>query len=302
MAFQRWEKEKEEELITLINKNTKIKNIAKKLNKSENAIRLKAKKLGLTIKETGCKWTTEEEDLLIEDWANDKLTLDYIAKKHNRTIQAIKLKAMKMELGPRAEYIEHLTIDIIAEEFGIHRDKVERWIKNGLKCSEKRIGKHKYIIDSDDLLEWLKNNQDKFNAANLSIYLFATEPQWLKDKRKNDIALKTINKNNNKEWTNSEDLMLQNFIKQGISYDKIAKRLGRTESACIGRATIVGVAKDNPKFWQDKEIKILKEYSDIKTISELQKLLPNRTEKAIEYKCKMLGLKYHLTEKRIKKG
>jgi len=79
------------------------------------------------------------------------------------------------------------------------------------------------------LLEWLKNNQDKWNSTRLDEYGLGVEPQWLKEKRKTDID---IPKRKFYKWTKQEDQKLILYYKQGkLTYKQIGEKLNRSESA-----------------------------------------------------------------------
>ena len=70
--------------------------IAKIMNKTENAIYLKARKLGLTLIQDRRKWTKEEESLLSDLWGTK--SVETIAKNLKRTVFSLKVKAVRMGL------------------------------------------------------------------------------------------------------------------------------------------------------------------------------------------------------------
>ena len=92
----KWTDEQIEQL-KLLAENYHYKEIAKIMNRSENAIYLKARKLGIILIQNGRKWTKEEEEILQDEWGNRRVEL--IAKKMKRTVFALKVKAIRMGLG-----------------------------------------------------------------------------------------------------------------------------------------------------------------------------------------------------------
>lgn len=60
------------------------------------------------------------------------------------------------------------------------------------------------------------------------MYALGSEPDWLKEKRKNDIE--TPNRNN-QVWTDEETSLLLSYYKTGLDYKHISKSMNRTEGS-----------------------------------------------------------------------
>ena len=175
----------------------------------------------------------------------------------------------------------------------VSHNRVSNWLKLGLKYKKNRSGRTKYLISQEDLLDFLKEHQDMFNASEISEYLFINEPDWLVKKRRSDLEYYTDNLRF--EYTNEEDKIIVSMFKQGKSNAEIARSLKRTESAIAGHLRVLDLSRGR---YNDYEIEILKENSRYLTLDELLVLLPLRTKKGLEYKCNALGLPCHKVKER----
>ena len=127
----------------------------------------------------------------------------------------------------------------------VSHDRVSHWLKIGLVHKKNRSGKTKYLISQNDLLSFLKNHQDMFNASLISEYLFVDEPEWLQEKRKKDSA--KYAKSNRLEYTNEEDKILLNMFNHGKSDTEIADVLNRTECGIAYHRRALGLCRIQKK-------------------------------------------------------
>lgn len=290
-----WKEKDIIELRQLVNEGYTVKQLAEYFNRTEMAILLKVNRIGEQIKEPNRTWLPEEEEQFKKDWNDPELSIYRLRKKYNRTWFGLRKRALILKLGPRNYNDLYLSIETICEEMQVSRDRVSSWIKKGLKFKKNRSGKTRKVIDADDLLEFLEKHQDLFKADKISEYLFAEEPQWLVDKRKEDAKIK--DEKNRLPYTNTEDKIIQNMFMLGKTDEEIAERLHRTKEGIKSRRIILNLVK---RKYQDYEIEILKKYSKYKTIEELAKMLPLRKPKGIMYKCEQLGLEYHTSQHKCK--
>ena len=155
-----WTKE-EVETLKELSKEYHYTIIADIMGRSENAIYLKAKKLGITLIQDRRKWTTEEETILSDSWGNTKI--ETIAKNLKRSVFSLKVKAVRMNLGPmiRNNY-DVITISDIEDLLDVTRDRIMRWKDYGFELKETKLTKNKsyYTITWEKLLMFLENNQD----------------------------------------------------------------------------------------------------------------------------------------------
>ncbi len=279
--------------------------IAKKLHRSLYSVTVKAQKLGLYFKSSRCKYRQPDLDQLREDWQSSNLTMKTLAKRYNRSTLALKILAQKRKWGPRNVYTSELTIKDIVECVGISRDRVAHWLKMGLSYSKGRSGMAEYYIRTEDLLEFMKDHQDLWDATKVDTYLFLVEtPDWFTKKYYQD---KENNKDNwHREYTDKEDRQILSLYKQGFDVEYIAKTLKRTKSGIKTRLMILSEGKMSPKYYTEQELQVLRNNSAYMPVNELIDLLYKinprikRTRTALEAKCKELGLEYHYTQKRCK--
>mgnify|MGYP004672825061 CR=1 FL=1 len=291
-----WTLEDDTILTEMAQKGVKLSKISKTLDRTENAIRLRCKKLGIKPMVRGRHWTKDEETQFIDEWSDEDVTNDYMVRKHKRTWHALQEKASELGLGGRPDNSQYVSVKEICEEMNVSSDRVYSWIKLGLKTRKANNYRSRYAIDIEDLLAFLKDHQNLFNAANVSIYLFSYEPKWFTEKRKVDVYRDLSN--HQMEWTNAADKMLLLMFERGISISEMAAHFKRSESAIITHLNVLGCSRKSPRAYTDAELSILYEYSDKKTLQELSEMLPGRSAKGLEYKCKALALPYHLSAAR----
>lgn len=288
-----WTDNELKELKVLVESGKSRKYLANYFDRTETAIDLKVNRLGLQIQSKGRIWRQSEIKSFSNDWLDGSVSKNKLIKKYNRSFPALKKKAFELGLGARPHNDEFLSINEICDEMNVSNDRVSHWLKLGLKYRKNRSGKTKYLISQDDLLEFLKQHQDLFNASLISNYLFVTEPNWLKEKRKKDAEFYATNLRN--EYTDNDDKTIILLFKCGKSNKEIAVDMKRTENAIAERLRMLGYSRHH---WNDYEIDILKENSRFMTLKELSRLLPLRSEKGIINKCELLDLPYHLVKER----
>ncbi|MBE6152455.1 MAG: hypothetical protein E7165_04005 [Firmicutes bacterium] len=274
--------------------------IAKIMGKSENAIYLKAKRLGITLIQDRREWTEDEENLLADLWGNK--SIEAIAKDMKRTIFSIKVKAVRMNLGPmiRNNY-DLITVSDMEDILNVSRDRiVNTWVKLGLKLKKKRITQNCviYTITWKDLMEFLENNQNEWDSRNLEKNILGLEPEWLQEKRKKDIEINPITY---RKWTVEEIEFAENLFKQGKDYREISVIIKRSEWAVANLLRNLGYSYMNPKYWTGKELKYLRDNYENMTYAEISEIL-GRTTKAVSAKAEELGYQKKLGKVKTKGG
>ena len=136
-----WSIEEVEELKRLSTKYH-YEQIAVIMNKSVNAIYLKARRLKIELIQDRKAWTTEQMEYLAENWGTK--TIETISKNMKRSIFSLKVKAIRMNLGSMISnnYNEILLTDL-REIFGVSYDRISNtWVRAGLKIKNVRITKN----------------------------------------------------------------------------------------------------------------------------------------------------------------
>ena len=279
----------EEEINTLRELSNKLhyKKIAIIMNKSENAIYLKAKRLGITLIQDRREWTKEEEEILSDLWGNKPL--EYIAKKLKRTTFSLKVKAIRMNLGSMIKNnSEIITISDMIEILDVTRDRIiNTWQKLGLKLQQKKLTSNTsyYYVTLKDLLLFLEQNQNEWDSRNLEKCILGIEPDWLKAKRKKD---KEENPLWYRRWTEEEINTIESLFKIGKTYEEIGVIMNRSEWSVANTLRNLGYSYRIPKYWKGSELKYLQENYKELSYKEIAKKL-GRTEKAISAKIAELG-------------
>lgn len=224
-------------------------------------------------------WSEEEEDFLIESWGYK--TADRIASELHRKPTAIIKRAKVLQLGSPidAEYITRTSLSKILDIDG------KTLINMGIPFRRKKFkNRYFHVIRMVEVIRWLKNNQDKFNAAKIEEYGLGVEPEWLKEKRKADRNLKVRDR---KKFDEKDDANLRAMYRMNIPIEQIAIELKRSPSAIRRRLYRIGLKKVKKKcvLWSREEEYILKELlyntdKDLKAISELT----GRTVSAVKKK------------------
>ena len=88
------------------------------------------------------------------------------------------------------------------------------------------------MLDINQLMKFLKENQDLWRYDSLTINVFELKTKWLVEKIEKD---KTTLKKYNKSWTDYEDKVMLDRVKRGYTYEQISQELGRTTQGVIGR-------------------------------------------------------------------
>jgi hypothetical protein len=103
-----------------------------------------------------------------------------------------------------------------------------RWIKLKGLPAKKRVmlfGKKFWMIRHSDMINWLKNNQEKFDSRKIEFYALGSEPTWLQEKREKD---KLLPRNRFKKWTKPETDLLMICHQKKMKQKDIAKMFGRS--------------------------------------------------------------------------
>jgi len=222
----------------------------------------------------GKKWSKEELEFLEKNWG--KYTIPYIAKKLNRTIKAVKMKAYRIGLGRHIHSGEYITVNQLMKALGRNggtNHTIKHWTQKGLPVKTKRTLKKKFkIIYIEEFWKWAKKNRMLIDFSKVEENILGEEPAWVKEQRKADIA---ASRYKNTPWTKEEDSLLKSMLKlYRYSYRDISIRLRRTEGAIKRRMITLGIKErplkaDNHNPWSQEEIDILVEMYNKGYIAEV---------------------------------
>ena len=259
----------------------------KVLSDQYHYIYLKARKLGITLIQDRRKWTEEEETILSDLWGTKPI--EKIAKTLKRTVFSLKVKAVRMGLGPmiRNNY-DLITVPDLCDLLSVTRDRITTtWVNLGLKLKKKKLTNNMsyYVTTWEDLMHFLENNQNEWDSRCVEKNMLGTEPEWLKEKRERDSKENPLWY---RRWTEEEIRQTETLFKTGKNYLEIAKTINRSEWAVANLLRNMGYSYRLPQFWKGKELKYLRENYENMTYSEIAEAL-GRTTKAIGAKAEELG-------------
>lgn len=189
-----WTEEESNLLLELLTTYSSFE-VAAILNRSEEAVIVKAINLGYEINARHRRWTSIDDETLSDLWGNK--SIDIIAKKLNRTVSSIINRVYVLKLGSQIiNNYDGITIQELSNIFMVNRSTIlTSWISLGLKLTfRKRSDSSIYsFVEIDNLLEFLKNNQNIWDSRVLEENILGKEPEWLQEKRKQDCSLSSKN-------------------------------------------------------------------------------------------------------------
>lgn len=206
--------------------------IAKKFGCSWYILVKVAEQLGLSRPPTKNDrlWSKEEEQMLKEMWGY--APIERIAKKLNRSLTAISVRADRLNLGaPKNNNLDYLLISQISNIFQISREQISRkWKNHGLKLYKIKLSEKKFVYGAkvEELLSFLENHQDFFDGRMIEEHILGPEPDWLKEKRKKDFQNPP---NLEYYWTKQQEQYALQLLLQGKDYEEIAEKVGKEPSA-----------------------------------------------------------------------
>lgn len=206
----------------------------------------------------GTKWKKEELDYLENSWGQSSIPA--IAKNLGRSVDAVKIKAVRLGLGRHIHSGVRITFCQFCKAIGKSYSQAKSRYENaGLPIHyQKSIKKRYAMVDIDEFWEWAKDNKDIVDFNAFPEGTFGAEPEWAKEARRADY----ISRTKTTPWTAAEDNELRHLLNQyKYTYDEISQRLHRTEGAVKRRISTLDlpqrpVRREDAK-WTDEEIAVL---------------------------------------------
>jgi hypothetical protein len=208
------------------------------------------------------RWSNEEILFLEEKWG--VISVQAIAKRLNRTENAILGKKQKLKLGRFLECGEYVTLNQLLHTLGYTGGqdyKKISWVKNrGLPVKKRKVINCSFqVIEIKDFWKWAERNKDILNFTNFEENALGIEPEWVKKHRKRCFYDYKKNK-----WTAYEDSKLIYMLKEfKYTYEDISKELNRSSGAIQRRITDLKlkerpVKADNTVKWTENQTEQLK--------------------------------------------
>lgn len=211
------------------------------------------------------KWTKEDVEYLKEKWGN--VSISSIAKKLNRSVNAVKLKAKRLGLGPMLENGSYVTLNQVAialtgRNFSSYYKK--SWIENrGMPVHNKKVINNTFkIIYLDEFWKWAEKNRSFLDFSKMEPLALGKEPEWVNEQRKKDYKSNALQRKD--KWTPYEDDKLRYLLKQQkYGYAEVAEILHRSEGAIQRRCADLGIRERPVKadicgnLWTDDMYRII---------------------------------------------
>lgn len=253
----------------------------------------------------GVKWTESDIEYLQTCWG--RRPIPKIAKTLNRTAKAVRVKAMRLNLGSFLMGGDYITYSQLLSALGkstAHTETNKSWVqKRGLplkytyvNCRKRKVA----IIYLDAFWKWAKVNRSLINWYKFEQNSLGEEPQWVKEYRKTNITNKV-----RLPWSQQEDELLKMLLKQHrYSYSEISKQLDRTQGAVLWRCKILNI-KERPirayahNMWTDEEIDKLKHLINMGYTYEQMEQYMGRGASALRGKVKRMAKTVNLDKARL---
>lgn len=207
-------------------------------------------------------WTKSECEFLEDKWGS--VSIPTIANNLNKSLNAVKIKAYKMNLGRHLHSGTEITINELCKAIGkgsSYSWLCDKWCRHGLPLKMKKSINKKYkVIEIDDFWKWAEKHKKLLDFSKFELNMLGKEPAWVKIKRQADIAAAKYIKT---PWTDEDDNLLKDMLgSYKYSYQDISDRLRRTGGAIKRRMIDLGLKQrplkaDNHIPWTNAEIEKL---------------------------------------------
>lgn len=235
-------------------------------------------------------WTEEEINYLEDKWG--EISIPYMAKKLNRSVNAIKVRAQRIGLTRHIHNGEYITFNQLLVAIGMGETYVRtKFENNGIPIKLKASIKKKYkVIYIEDFWKWAEQHKNLLNFKNFEPGALGwPEPSWVDIKRQSDKA--KANSKKTTPWTTEEDKKLEWLLNQfKYGYADIARIMQRTEGAikrrcCDLNLKVRPIKAENHRKWEEWETNILLDmHNKGYTYEDISRKLNNRSVQAVRGK------------------
>ena len=195
-------------------------------------------------------WKPEEEDYLMEKWG--QISVPAIAKKLNRTTNAVKVRAHRLGLGAVLMAGEYVTLNqlLLAVNGGSssYGYKMKSWVENrGLPVHTKKVNRCSFrVVYIEEFWEWAERYRSFIDFSKMEPLALGEEPGWVAEQRKKDFEAYAIQRKD--PWGEDEDSRLKMLLsKHRYSWAEISEMMHRSHGAIARRCRDLGI-KDRPRF------------------------------------------------------
>lgn len=194
------------------------------------------------------RWTKKDYEYLEENWG--VVSIPTIAKNLKRSVNAVKIKAQKKQLGSvlgSGDYISlNQLIMAVTGNKQSHTYHLTSWVeKRGLPIHKKRVDKCSFrVVYIDEFWEWAEKNRSFLDFSKMEPLVFGEEPEWVAEQRKKDFEAFSLQRKD--VWSPAEDSRLKLLVKQQkYGYAELSEMLRRSVGAIQRRCRDLNI-KDSP--------------------------------------------------------
>ena len=213
----------------------------------------------------GRLWTSEEEIYLMEKWG--QASIPTIAKHLGRTVDAVKVRATRLNLGPVLMGGDYVTFNQLALAVTggskCHSYQMKSWIKNrGFPVHTKKVVENSFlVVYLDEFWAWAEQHRSFIDFSKMEPLALGAEPDWVAQQRRID----TISYANQRKdpWTQQEDQRLAYLLKQHkYTYAEVSRELRRSAGAIQRRCRDLGLkerpVRESPhNSWSDEDLQLM---------------------------------------------
>ena len=170
-------------------------------------------------------WKPEEEDYLMEKWG--QISVPAIAKKLNRTTNAVKVRAQRLGLGAVLMAGEYVTLNqlLLAVNGGSssYGYKMKSWVENrGLPVHTKKVNRCSFrVVYIEEFWEWAERYRSFIDFSKMEPLALGEEPGWVAEQRKKDFEAYAIQRKD--PWGEDEDSRLKMLLSTALTPEEEAK-------------------------------------------------------------------------------
>lgn len=195
-------------------------------------------------------WTADDIEQLREGWGCHG-GLPKLASEMGRSVNALKVKATRLGLGPWLDGQDYITLHQLIRllkggprpdsGYAYTRMRLERM---GLRIRRKRVWNGCFlVVDIDDFWACAGEHRGALDFSRLEEGILGREPDWVKEKRRQDILNSRPICPKNTPWSPQEDIALRQAIAAGATYADLLGTLCRTSGAIRRRIHDLGLPK-----------------------------------------------------------
>ena len=211
----------------------------------------------------GRTWTPEEELFLEENWGTASIPV--IAERLGRSVAAIKIRAVRLNLGPVLMGGDYVTLNQLSKAIGYDNSgyKIKSWVENrNLPVHKKRVEKCSFrVVYLDEFWEWVEKNRSFIDFSKFPSLALGVEPAWVDKQRKKDRMSNYLQRKD--PWTPMEDSRLLSLLaEQRYGYQELSRLLHRSCGAiqrrcCDLKTKLRPVRVSTNQVWSEASYKIL---------------------------------------------